>query len=80
PFEELKFVCDLHKPDFIFSAITSVPGVTEIQDYVLKLGKAFPETNILLTGYQVIGQGLDLEENTRIIPNVRQLMEIASGG
>ncbi len=80
PFEELKFVCDLHKPDYIFSAITSVPGVSEIQDYVLKLGRSFPETSILLTGYQVIGQGLDLEENTRIIPNVRQLMEIASGG
>ena len=80
PFEELKFVCDLHNPDYIFSSITTVPSISDIQDYVLKLGKAFPETSILLTGYQVIGQGLDLEENTRIIPNVRQLMEIASGG
>ena len=80
PFEELKFVCDLHSPDYIFSSLTTVPSISDIQDYVLKLGKAFPETSILLTGYQVIGQGLDLEENTRIIPNVRQLMEIASGG
>ena len=80
PFDELKFVCDLHRPDYIFTAITSVPGLSEIQDYVTKLGKTFPEINILLTGYQVIGQGLDLEENTRVIPNVRQLMEIASGG
>ena len=80
PFDELKFVCDLHRPDYIFTAITSVPGLSEIQDYVTKLGQTFPEINILLTGYQVIGQGLDLEENTRVIPNVRQLMEIASGG
>lgn len=80
PFEELKFVYELHKPDYIFTAITSVPGITEVQDYITKLGKTFPESNILLTGYQVIGQGLEVEENTRIIPNVRQLMEIASGG
>lgn len=80
PFEELKFVCELHKPDYVFTAITTVPGTSDVQEYVSKLGKAFPEMQVLLTGYQVIGQGLTLEPNTRIIPNVRQLMEIASGG
>lgn len=80
PFSELKFVCELHKPDYVFSAITSTPGVDEIQEYVSKLGNELPEVTILLTGYQVIGQGLNLPKNVRVVPNIRQLMDIASGG
>jgi MerR family transcriptional regulator, light-induced transcriptional regulator len=79
PFSELQFVCELHKPDHIFSAITAVPGQDDVQAYINRLGETFPSIEIFLTGYQVVGQGLETLDNVRIIPNVRQLLEIASG-
>ncbi|WP_435352884.1 MerR family transcriptional regulator [Emticicia sp. SJ17W-69] len=77
PFSELQFVCELHKPDYLFSVITSTPGQDEIQQYVNRLGVSFPTIKVLLTGYQVVAQGIDLPPNTDIIMNVKQLMEIA---
>lgn len=79
PFSELHSICELHKPDFLFSVITSTPGQSEIQQYINKLGNTFPEIKVLLTGYQVIAQGLDLPKNTEIVMNVKQLMAFAEG-
>lgn len=79
PFTELVFVCELHKPDYIFCSITSTPGQEEIQPYVTKLCREFPNSKILLTGYQVVGQDLDLPPNAEVIMNVRHLMAIGSG-
>lgn len=79
PFSELQFICQHHKPDCLFTVITSTPGQDEIQQYVNKLGDTFPDVKILLTGYQVIAQGLDLPKNTEVVNNVRQLMEFAEG-
>ena len=78
PFNELSFACQMHKPDYIFSVITSVPGQDEIQRYVYKLAKEFPDTKILLTGYQVVGQDIDCPDNVEVITQIRQLMEIAA--
>lgn len=79
PFSELQFICQHHKPDCLFAVITSTPGQDEIQQYVNKLGDSFPDVKILLTGYQVIAQGLDLPKNAEVVNNVRQLMEFAEG-
>ncbi len=79
PFSELQFICQHHKPDCLFTVITSTPGQDEIQQYVNKLGDSFPDIKILLTGYQVIAQGLDLPQNAEVVNNVRQLMEFAEG-
>jgi DNA-binding transcriptional MerR regulator len=79
PFEELKFVVDIHKPDYIFTSITTTPGQEDVQNYLKKLANEFSQVQILVSGYQVVGQGLSLSENVSVVPNVRQLMEIASG-
>lgn len=79
PFNELEFACNLHNPDFVFSAITSCPGQDEIQSYVNKLSTTFPKTSILLTGYQVVGQDIECASNVKIINQARDLMAIASG-
>lgn len=78
PFSELVFACALHKPDYIFSVITTVPGQDEIQRYVYKLAKELPDIKILLTGYQVVGQDIDCPDNVEVITQILQLMEIAS--
>jgi DNA-binding transcriptional MerR regulator len=78
PFNELVFAHNAHKPDVIFTVITSVPGQNEIQKYVYKLAKEFPESKILLTGYQVVGQDIDCPDNVEIVTQIKHLMEIAT--
>ena len=77
PFNEVEFACNHHHPDHIFVLITTVPGMDEIQHYVNKLCSRFPETKILLTGYQVVGQDIETPENCQIINNVRELLEVS---
>lgn len=77
PFDELLYVCSIHKPDFVFTAITSVPSHDVLQPYINKLAEALPQATILLTGFQVVGQGHNCPPNVQIIMNIRQLIEVA---
>jgi DNA-binding transcriptional MerR regulator len=78
PFNELIFAYDVHKPDYIFSAITSAPANDEIQPYVDRLSQQFPDTKILLTGYQVVGQDIQLGNNCTIINKINDLIALLS--
>jgi DNA-binding transcriptional MerR regulator len=78
PFTEIEFAHEIHKPDYLFTVVTSVPGQDEIQQYVYKLANRFPDTQILLTGYQVVGQDIDAPANVTIINNIRELIDLAS--
>ena len=78
PFDELVFAYNLHKPDYIFSAITSVPSNHETQLYVDKLARQFPEAHLLLTGYQIVGQDIRMPENGTAINSIEALMHMAS--
>jgi len=78
PFNELAFACDVHKPDYIFTAITSVPSNHEVQPYIDRMSRQFPASQLLLTGYQVVGQDLTLPGNATVINNIEDLIRIAS--
>jgi DNA-binding transcriptional MerR regulator len=77
PFNELVFAYNLHKPDYIFSTITSVPSNSDVQPFVNKLMRTFPESHILLTGYQVVGQDIQTDDNATIINNIDDLVRLA---
>ena len=78
PFNELIFAYDIHKPDYIFSVITSVPANDEVQAYVDTLSEQFPDAKILLTGYQIVGQDIQLGDNCKIINKIDDLVEVLS--
>jgi MerR family transcriptional regulator, light-induced transcriptional regulator len=73
PFNELVFAHNVHKPDYIFTTITSVPAHDEVQPYVTRLCQQFPDTHILLTGYQVIGQDIETLDNCTIVNKIEDL-------
>ena len=75
PFDHLIATYKDHKPDFIVSVLTSVPGQAEIQKFIKKLSETFTDTKILLSGFQVIGQDLDSPQNVVILNKVSDLME-----
>lgn len=75
PYMDLVSIYELHKPDFIFSILTTVPGPSEIQSYVDRLSESFSDSQILLTGFQVIGQDIECPENITIFNRLEQLIE-----
>ncbi|MFD2938130.1 MerR family transcriptional regulator [Spirosoma flavum] len=78
PFSELMFAYKLHQPDYIFTVLTSVPANHEVQPFVNRLANTFPTTQVILTGYQVVGQDIDSPDNTIIINQINELIRIAS--
>lgn len=78
PFKEIEFAYSVHRPDYIFTAITSVPSNSDVQPYVDKLAARFPETTILLTGYQIVGQDVQVVENIKIINKIEDLIALAT--
>ncbi|AYQ33846.1 MerR family transcriptional regulator [Runella sp. SP2] len=76
PFNELVFAYDVHQPDYVFASITSVPAYDEVQTYVNKLCQQFPKAQILLTGYQVVGQDIEVGANCTIINKLEDLVEL----
>ena len=77
PFSELVFAYNIHRPDFIFTSLTSSPSNHEVQPYVNRLIKAFSDSHLLLTGYQVVGQDIDLPENATVINQIEDLIRIS---
>ena len=78
PFNELVFVYKIYQPDYLFTALTSVPTNHEVQPFVNRLSQTFPNSQILLTGYQVVGQDIMTPENVMIINQIDELIRIAS--
>ncbi len=73
PFDDLRSVYTTHQPDFILTIITSVPGLEEVQEYIRKLSAAFPETTVLVSGFQVVARQLSLPGNVLVFGQVTDL-------
>ncbi len=75
PLQDLVSVYNLHKPKYILSILTSVPGTDQIQAYVDKLSALFPESTLLFSGYQVIGQDIQAPENVVLFTRSDQIID-----
>ncbi|MCS7004804.1 MAG: MerR family transcriptional regulator [Cytophagales bacterium] len=76
PLDDMQKAFEIHKPDVIMTIITSYPDIDNVQDYINELGRRFPDTDILLSGYQVVGQDLQLSPNMTVIPQFKYLVEL----
>jgi DNA-binding transcriptional MerR regulator len=74
PFEDLKSSCKIHNPDFILTIITASPSSGQVEDYVKKLAHNFPDTQILLSGYQVISQGIKSKNNISVFTRIDHII------
>ena len=75
PTEDLKQVYDIHNPDFLLTVITTSPSSEFAQDYVNGLADRFKESQLLVTGYQVIGQDLKFDANVRQLNYIRDIKD-----
>jgi hypothetical protein len=74
PFQDLVEAHKIHKPEYVLSIITSTPGQDAIQEYVGKVCNKFPDSKVLLSGYQVVGQDLKVPTNGMIINKIEDLI------
>jgi MerR family transcriptional regulator, light-induced transcriptional regulator len=73
---DLEFVVNFHKPNYIFTAITSPPGGETVQQYLNKLSDKFVDKTILVTGHQMIDAELKLNNNVKKIAIIDNLLDI----
>lgn len=74
PLIDVESVYDLHQPDYLLAVLTTAPGPGEAQVYVDQLSSKFSNSEILLTGFQVIGQDIECPENVQIFSRFEQLI------
>jgi DNA-binding transcriptional MerR regulator len=75
PTEDLNQVYDIHNPEFLLTVITTSPSSEFAQDYVNGLADRFKESQLLVTGYQVIGQDLKIHTNVRQLNYIRDIKD-----
>lgn len=75
PYEDLLSVFNLHHPEFLLTVITTSPSSEFVQEYLNSLSTSFPNAQILVTGYQVIGQDLIFPANVRLLNYIRDIKD-----
>lgn len=75
PFEDLKSIYDVHQPDFILTIVTTSPPASEVRSYVEKVSKTFPQADLLLSGYQVIGQQIKSAGNVKVFNRIDHIIQ-----
>lgn len=75
PDEDLNAVHQIHNPDYLLTVITTSPNSEDLQEYITSLGYRFPESTILVSGYQVIGRELKLPANVHIMHYLKDIKE-----
>ncbi len=79
PFEDVKVAHGIYAPDYVLCVATTSPGQSEIQQYLDMMATALPETQILLSGYKIVAQDLDLAPNMHVITNIDDLINLLEG-
>ncbi len=76
---DLRDACNIHHPDYIFTMITETFAKEPVQSYVDRLSANFKETQILLSGYQVVAQNVSPPANVSVLQSLDQAMSFLDG-
>ncbi|MEM9820313.1 MAG: MerR family transcriptional regulator [Bacteroidota bacterium] len=72
--QDLKDACNIHQPDFIFTMITETYTKQPVQRYVDRLSENFPETEVLLSGYQIMAQNVASKGNVTALGSLDEVI------
>jgi DNA-binding transcriptional MerR regulator len=77
PVNDLQMAYEVYQPDYLLTVLTSRPKDMSAQEYLEQLSEQFPESEILVSGGQVIGQDLTLPENVSPITSLNHLIRFS---
>lgn len=76
PLEDLNKIHKLHNPDYVFCALTNSNASMPVQVYLNTLSRSWPNTQILVTGSQVVKRrDLKIPENCKVIADPSSFLE-----
>jgi len=76
PLEDLNKIHKLHNPDYVFCALTNPNSNIPVQVYLNTLSRSWPNTQILVTGSQVVKRrDLKIPENCRVISDPTSFLQ-----
>jgi len=67
PIEDLQIACKIHQPEYIYTIISPSFNKIPISTYINHLSTGFPESQILLSGYQATQEDADASPNVRFL-------------
>ncbi len=74
PLEELNALKKIHQPHYIYTILS--PSLKEpVQGYINRLSEIFPDTHILLSGYQAAQEDIQLPEHARLLETLSETIE-----
>lgn len=76
PMSDLISVYELHHPEYLLTVATTTPAMESVQSYVNELGGLFPDSTVLVSGFQVISQDLVLPHNVQQLTQLRDIKPI----
>jgi len=69
---DLKDAYLIHHPEFIYTIISETFTKPLVKDYVDNLATTFPDTQILLSGYQVVSQKVQSDKNYSVLADLAE--------
>ena len=69
-----------HNPDCLLTVMTTSPPLEGIQAYIYKLSNSFPNSQIFISGHQVMDQEIELPENVIILKKLQELIDYTKEG
>ena len=76
PNDDLLAVYKLHQPEYLLTVITTSPSSEYVQEYIDALSNRFGQAQILVTGYQVLGQDLTFPSNVVQMSYIRDIKDL----
>jgi ADP-dependent phosphofructokinase/glucokinase len=64
---DIQDVYNIHKPNFIYTIISETFIKPPLKEYIFTLTKNFPNTQLLLSGYQVLTQNIQNEKHVTVL-------------
>lgn len=77
PHRDLLTIYETHQPDYILTVMTTCPSADGVKTHIEELSDTFPNTQILISGHQVIGQELALPENIILLNKLQDLIDFS---
>ncbi len=75
PHDDLVNIYMDHNPDCLVSVLTASPPASDVQAYVYKVSESFKNAQVLISGHQVVGQGIDAPDNVIILNKLQDLID-----
>lgn len=75
PKDDLMTVYKLHQPEYLMTIFTTSPSGENVQPYLDELAQRYSNSKILLSGYQILGQDLEIPKNVKVMQYIRNIRE-----